>query len=161
MAWREIASRRMIGGPEPDNRSAPVLSCLCPARCRTPVAADWRPARNEGCAIMATRDASPKGTEAQQARRKARRSAEARLDIRTSAEVKETIERAALLSGRSVTEFVASSALAAAEDALRAAHVLRLTVDESRRLVEALMAPTEPNAALARAAERRHNLFGE
>lgn len=75
--------------------------------------------------------------------------------------MKELTERAAALSGQSVTEFVVSSARLAAEHAVKEEFVLRLTRDESARLARVLMEPGQPNAALLRAAERRQRLFGE
>jgi uncharacterized protein (DUF1778 family) len=94
-------------------------------------------------------------------RRKPRRTAEARLDVRTSPQIKDAIERAAALSGRSVTEFVVASAKAAADEALRSEFVLQLTLEQSDRLVAALMAPAKPNASLLQAAARRRDLLGE
>jgi uncharacterized protein (DUF1778 family) len=71
-----------------------------------------------------------------------------RLDLRIAREEKEMIDRAAALTGSNVTDFVRSTALAAARDAIRTHDVIVLTAEGSRAFVETLMNPPEPNENL-------------
>lgn len=81
---------------------------------------------------------------------------DSRLDLRLATREKEAIERAAALSGSSVTDFVRSTMLAASEQAVRAHETLTLASEEADAFVEAIMNPPEPNEnlrALARDAQ--------
>lgn len=60
----------------------------------------------------------------------------------------EIIERAAALTGSSTTDFARTAALDAAEEAIRAHEVIRLTSEGSRVFIEALIAPARPNERL-------------
>jgi uncharacterized protein (DUF1778 family) len=77
-----------------------------------------------------------------------------RLEARVTAEQKELLRRAAALRGRSLTDFVVSSAQEAAEEVVRAHQVITLGPEDSAAFVEALLAPAEPNEALRAAYER-------
>ena len=77
-----------------------------------------------------------------------------RLEARLNAEQKELIQRAADLLGRSLTDFVVSSSQDAARKIIREHEMIRLTIKESKRFVEALLHPPEPNAAVKKAAKR-------
>lgn len=79
-----------------------------------------------------------------------------RLELRVAKSEKEAIERAAALSGSSVTDFVRSTMLVASERAARAHETLALTSQGATAFVEAIMNPPEPNEnlrALVRDAE--------
>lgn len=76
-----------------------------------------------------------------------------RLDARLTAEQKDTLERAALLVGSTVSGFVVQAALESARRLLFNQELLVLTERDSRRLAEVLANPPEPNAALQRAAD--------
>jgi uncharacterized protein (DUF1778 family) len=71
-----------------------------------------------------------------------------RLELRLAPEEKQVIDRAATLSGSNTTDFVRSTMLAAAREAIRAHEVIELTAEGSRIFVEALMDPPEPNENL-------------
>lgn len=71
-----------------------------------------------------------------------------RLGARVPAQVKAILQRAADLTGRSLTDFIIASAQAAAEETIRQHEVVQLSVDDSRRLAEALLNPPAPNAEL-------------
>jgi uncharacterized protein (DUF1778 family) len=58
------------------------------------------------------------------------------------------IERAAALAGSNTTDFVRSTTLAAAREAIRTHEVIKLTAEGSRIFVEALINPPEPNEHL-------------
>lgn len=67
-----------------------------------------------------------------------------RLVARLTPEDKALLERAAGLEGCSVAAFVVSHVRAAAEKVVEENEVIRLTARESRRFVEALLAPPRP-----------------
>jgi uncharacterized protein (DUF1778 family) len=75
-----------------------------------------------------------------------------RLDLRVSSEEKETITRAAALSGHTISEFIRGTMLAAANKEIRDHEVIQLTNEGSRAFVAALMDPPEPNENLHRLA---------
>jgi len=70
-----------------------------------------------------------------------------RLVARVTHADKVLIERGAAVSGLSVASFVIAHARSAAETLIREDGVIRLTAEESRRLVEALLAPVAPATA--------------
>lgn len=76
-----------------------------------------------------------------------------RLDLCIASEDKAIIDRAAALTGSNTTDFVRSTMLAAAREAIRTHEVIRLTAEGSRVLVEALINPPEPNEHLRALAE--------
>lgn len=81
---------------------------------------------------------------------------------RVHAADKALIERGADLAGLSVGSFLVIQARKAAEELLREQEVIRLTSEESRRLVDALLtAPKRPNkaqkAAVIRYREQVHS----
>lgn len=82
----------------------------------------------------------------------------ARLDLRLEPQERATIEKAAKLSGRSLSEFVLHAAYQAALANIESEVVLRLSRRDSESLLAALGAPPEPNAALLRAAGRRQQV---
>lgn len=71
-----------------------------------------------------------------------------RLEARASAEEKETIQHAADLEGRSLSEFIVTRAFEAAQEVIRTQEVLTLSPRASRAFVEALLNPPSPNAPL-------------
>jgi len=81
---------------------------------------------------------------------------EERLEARCSAEVKQRIERAAELQGRSLTDFLVAAADTQACKVIEQYQVVKLTVDQSVALAEALLNPPPANAK-AVAAMRRYN----
>ena len=84
------------------------------------------------------------------------RTKEERLVARVSRADKELIEQAAGVAGVSVTTFVISYARRAAETLIREEGVIRLTAEESRRLMDALLAPPAPPTAVAKKALARY-----
>ena len=87
--------------------------------------------------------------------------ADARIEARLPAEVKALIQDGAALTGRSLSDFVVSSAAAAAEVAIREERMLRLTRRDSELFLATLENPGEPNEALLRAIAHRRELLGE
>jgi uncharacterized protein (DUF1778 family) len=83
-----------------------------------------------------------------------------RLQVRLSADEKAVIRHAAALRGSSLSDFVASSALAAAEETIREHEVITLSPRESPALAEALLNPKGPNEALRKAVRDHRELLG-
>jgi uncharacterized protein (DUF1778 family) len=77
-----------------------------------------------------------------------------RLEARVAPDVKARLQRAADLSGRTLTEFVLSSAQEAAEEIIERNNVITLSVRDSAAFAEALLNPPAPNDALRAAAAR-------
>ena len=73
---------------------------------------------------------------------------DSRLEYRLASDEKEIIERAAALSGSNTTDFVRSTMLVAAREAVRMHEVIQLTAEGSRAFVKALIDPPEPNEHL-------------
>ncbi len=67
-----------------------------------------------------------------------------RLVARVTPEDKALLERAAQLEGCSVGRFVISHSRAAAQQLVRGRQTIRLSAQESRRFVKALLAPPRP-----------------
>jgi uncharacterized protein (DUF1778 family) len=84
-----------------------------------------------------------------------------RLEARITPEQKALLQRAADLTGRSLTDFVVSSAQAAAEEAIERQHVINLSARDSLIFAEAILNPAEPNENLRAAARRYRELFGD
>jgi uncharacterized protein (DUF1778 family) len=83
-----------------------------------------------------------------------------RLEARLPADVKTIIQHAADITGRSLSDFIVSSALKAAEETIREREVIVLSARDSIALVEALLNPKGPNEALLAAARRHRELLG-
>lgn len=79
---------------------------------------------------------------------------EARLEFRLSREAKERIEKAALASGQSVSDFAASTLLREAGTVLASHHVTVLSERDWNTFSELLQNPPAPNHALKAAAAR-------
>jgi len=75
----------------------------------------------------------------------------ARLEARIAPEALAVVKRAAEIQGRSVSEFVVAAAQEAAGRIIESSSIIRLSVADQRQLVEALLNPPKPNAALRRA----------
>lgn len=83
--------------------------------------------------------------------RKAKQTEDRRVVVPISSSDKRLIEEAAALTGQSIGAFIIAQARTAASELLEHS-VIRLNVEESRRLVKALLAPPRPpNAAMKRA----------
>lgn len=83
----------------------------------------------------------------------ARRRSE-RIEARVTSEQKKLLERAAALDGRSLTDFLLTSAQAAAAATIARHELLDLTPVDERVFIDALLNPPPPNKALRAAAAR-------
>jgi len=77
----------------------------------------------------------------------------ARLEVRVSAAQKSLLQHAAALSGRTLSEFVVTSAQDAARRVIAEHESIQLSREEQQAFVQALLQPPEPNARLKRAAK--------
>lgn len=77
-----------------------------------------------------------------------------RLEARISSELKERLQLAASLQGRTLTDFVVASAQQIADTTIREHLVLTLSENDGRAFVDALMNPPAPNGKLRAAADR-------
>jgi uncharacterized protein (DUF1778 family) len=84
----------------------------------------------------------------------------ARLEARISAELHAMLKRAAELQDRTVTDFVVAAVRDAAQRAIEHAGVIRLSIADQEAFARALLSPSKPNPALARAYARRRTLIG-
>jgi uncharacterized protein (DUF1778 family) len=83
----------------------------------------------------------------------------ARIEARISPEALAFVRRAAQIQGRSVSDFVTAAAQDAAQRTIEATQVIRVSLDDQRAFVEAILDPPEPTPALRRAFQRRRELI--
>ncbi len=83
-----------------------------------------------------------------------------RLEARLTREQKELLLQAAELEGRTLTDFVVSSAQAAALRTIQEHTLITLTKRDSEAFVEALLNPPEPEGALLAASLRYKQSMG-
>ncbi|HEX5414440.1 MAG TPA: DUF1778 domain-containing protein [Chloroflexota bacterium] len=83
-----------------------------------------------------------------------------RLEARISAEQKELIQRAAELEGRSLTDFIVSTAEAAARNIILGHQFLQLSDRDTERFFAAIENPPEPNPELLAAAHEYREFVG-
>ncbi|MCL5962513.1 MAG: DUF1778 domain-containing protein [Chloroflexi bacterium] len=84
-----------------------------------------------------------------------------RLEARVTPQQKDLIQRAAHLSGRSVTDFIVDSLQSAAEETIRTHQVMELTARSTEAFVNSLLNAPAPNERLRAAARRHRELTGE
>jgi uncharacterized protein (DUF1778 family) len=84
----------------------------------------------------------------------------ARLEARLTDQQKALFQHAADLTGRSLTEFVVSSAQEVAARTIREHEVLTLSVRDRQVFVDALLKPKRPNSRLRQAARRYRRITG-
>lgn len=82
-----------------------------------------------------------------------------RMDIRVSPDVKAQVQRAADMSGRTLTDFVTAAAVQAASETLERCERMVLSAKDSLQLIEALDKFTPPNEAMQRAFARHDKHF--
>lgn len=80
---------------------------------------------------------------------------EGRLNIRCDHRARQLLDKAANYAHVSVSEFVLTHALAAAERVVKANEAITLAPRDFQAFLAALDAPAKPNAALKRAFKRR------
>ena len=74
-----------------------------------------------------------------------------RINLRLRQSAKQLIERAATFEGKTVSDFILSSALASAEKTVREHESIRLGAQDAQRFFDALAKPVELNKKLTEA----------
>jgi|SRR5271169_1500890 len=82
-----------------------------------------------------------------------------RLEARVSAEAKALCQEAASIEGRSLTDFIVSSAVESARRILRERALIELSQRDRNAFVESLLNPPPPNQRLQEAARRYKRVF--
>lgn len=82
-----------------------------------------------------------------------------RVDFRVTTEMKRILVHAAEVTGRSLTDFVSSSAFSAAQKTIEEIEQLQLAEKDRTVFLDALSNPPAPNDALKAAAERYQKHF--
>ena len=83
----------------------------------------------------------------------------ARLEARLPNEVLARLKRAAEIQGRTLTDFVVAAADEAACRAIEQTEIIRLSLEDQRRIAAAILNPPAPTAALKKAARRYRELI--
>lgn len=84
---------------------------------------------------------------------------DARMNFRLSRDIKERVEKAALIAGMSVSDFAASRLAAAADEVLAQHDQIVLSESERDFFLALLDAPDTPPTNAARAAAARYNIW--
>jgi uncharacterized protein (DUF1778 family) len=84
----------------------------------------------------------------------------ARIEARIAPDALAVVRRAAEIQGRSVSDFVVAAAQEAASRTIAETEIIRLSVEDQRRIAEAILSPPEPAPAMRRAFRRHRELFG-
>jgi uncharacterized protein (DUF1778 family) len=83
-----------------------------------------------------------------------------RVSLRIDAESKRALERAASYTGSTLSDFVITRALAAANEVIQARETVMLSRRDWDAFLEALANPPEPSPDLERALRRHDELYG-
>jgi uncharacterized protein (DUF1778 family) len=83
----------------------------------------------------------------------------ARFEGRMSPFALEMVKRAAEIQGRSVSDFIATAAQEVAERTVQNTQIIKLSLEDQRAFVEALLNPPEPSPAWQRAREAHRRLI--
>jgi uncharacterized protein (DUF1778 family) len=84
----------------------------------------------------------------------------ARIEARIAPEALAIVRRAAEIQGRSISDFVVAAAQEAASRTIAETEIIRLSVEDQRRIAEAILNPPEPTPALRKAFQLHRKLFG-
>lgn len=85
----------------------------------------------------------------------------ARLEARISPDMLNVVKRAAEIQGRSVSDFVVAAAQEAAQRTIEDITIVRISIEDQRTMMEAILNPPEPNEALRKAADAHKRLVVE
>lgn len=83
----------------------------------------------------------------------------ARLEARVSPAIHALLQQAALLQGRSLSEFVVDSARQAAEATIAEHEIIRLSLQDQERFAESLLDSVPLSSALLKAAARHRDMI--
>jgi uncharacterized protein (DUF1778 family) len=84
----------------------------------------------------------------------------ARIEARITPDTLALVRRAAELKGCSLSDFVVTSAQAAAYKTIEETNIIRLSADDQVRFVESLLNPPAPSPVILRAFELNQEMFG-
>jgi len=84
-----------------------------------------------------------------------------RIEVRISPVVLSLVRRAAEIEGRSVSDFVVSTAHEAAQRTIETAQVIRLSVKDQKALIDSILAPSAPTRALCKAKAAHDRLIAK
>lgn len=87
--------------------------------------------------------------------------ATARFEARISPEIQLLLKRAATIEGRSLTDFVISAALSAAQQTVEKAEIINLTLADQQLFANTLIEPPLPNEAMRNAMRLSREILGE
>jgi uncharacterized protein (DUF1778 family) len=82
-----------------------------------------------------------------------------RLEARTTDDIYQVIKQAALIEGRTISDFVISTVEKAARKTLEKAHLIELSQADQQQFVTSLIAPDDPVPAMHRAATHHDTLI--
>lgn len=82
-----------------------------------------------------------------------------RIEARIAPDALAIVKRAAEIQGRSVSDFVVAAAQEAAARTIEEAQIIRLSVEDQRVFVEAILNPPPPPPGLLRAANAYRSLI--
>ncbi len=83
----------------------------------------------------------------------------ARIEARIAPDALAVVKRAAELQGRSVSDFVVAAAQDAARKAIEETQIIRLSIEDQRAFVEAILNPPPLTPAMERAIARHRRLI--
>jgi len=83
----------------------------------------------------------------------------ARIEARIAPDALAVVKRAAELQGRSISDFVVAAAQDAARKTIEETQIIRLSVEDQRGFVAAVLNPPPPARSLIRAAEANRRLI--
>ena len=84
----------------------------------------------------------------------------ARIEARIAPDALAIVRRAAEIQGRSVSDFVVAAAQEAASRTIAETEIIRLSLEDQRRIADAILNPPEPTPALRKAFQLHRKLFG-
>ena len=85
----------------------------------------------------------------------------ARIKARIAPDALAIVRRAAEIQGRSVSDFLVAAAQEAASRTIAETEIIRLSVEDQRRVAQAILDPLEPTPSLRKAFQRHRELFGK
>ncbi len=83
----------------------------------------------------------------------------ARIEARIAPDALRVVKRAAELQGRSLSDFLVSSAVSMAQQTIEEMQIIRLSVDDQRAIAEAILNPPPLTPAMARAIDRYRTII--
>jgi uncharacterized protein (DUF1778 family) len=83
----------------------------------------------------------------------------ARIEARFAADALALVKRAAIMQGRSISDFVVAAAREAAHKTIEEADIIRLSIEDQQRFVDLLLDPPRLSPAMKRARKAQSRLI--